>query len=78
VCCSVLQCVAVRSSVFQFVFQCFGLGFQTRRPTRCASEVFCIVLQCAAVCCSVLQCDAVCVPVFWLGIPNKVANLGCL
>ena len=46
VCCSVLQCVAVRCSVLQCV-------------AVCCSVLQCSVLQCVAVCCSVLQCVAV-------------------
>jgi len=46
VCCSVLQCVAVRCN-------------ETRQAGSCRPWS---VLQCVAVCCSVLQCVAVCVP----------------
>jgi len=47
VCCSVLQCVAVRCSVLQCVaMRCSVL--------QCVS-MHCSVLQCIAVCCSVLQ-----------------------
>jgi len=46
VCCSVLQCVAVRFDVLQS---------QVRGHT-CE----CSVLQCVAVCCSALQCVSMC------------------
>jgi len=52
VCCSVLQCVAVRCSVLQCVAMCC-------RVLLCVA-VCCRVLPCVAVCCSVLQCVAVC------------------
>jgi len=59
VCCSVLQCVAVRCSVLQWDVSWIYC------PPRCTSvapvvAVCCTVLQCVAVCCSVLQCVAVC------------------
>jgi len=46
VCCSALQCVAVRCSVLHLA--------------RSGHPVHCSLLQCAAVCCSVLQCVAIC------------------
>jgi len=49
-CCSVLQCVAVRCSVLQCVAVCSS-------ALQCVA-VCCSVLQCVAVCCSVLQCVA--------------------
>jgi len=52
VCCSVLQCVAVRGSVLQCVARCCSV-------LQCVA-VWCSVLQCVAVCCSVLQCVAMC------------------
>jgi len=48
VCCSVLQCVAVRCSVLWRVVACCSV-------LQCVA-VCCNVLQCVAVCCSVLQC----------------------
>jgi len=67
VCCSVLQCVAVRCSVLQRERR-FISAFTL--PVRCVSEaatwnsdgmpeVCCSVLQCVAVCCGGLQCVAV-------------------
>jgi len=54
VCCSVLQCVAIR---LVDIFKC-------QRAVRCSVlkwvAMCCIVLQCVAVCYSVLQCVAVC------------------
>jgi len=50
-CCSALQCVAVRCSVLQCVAVCCS-------ALQCVA-VCCSVLQCVAVCCSVLQCVAV-------------------
>ena len=49
VCCSVLQCVAVRCS------ECVVWMCASERLTFLQVSV----LQCVAVCCSVLQCDAV-------------------
>jgi len=51
VCCSALQCVAVRCSVLQCIAVCCS-------ALQCVA-VRCSVLQCVAVCCSVLQCVAV-------------------
>jgi len=50
-CCSVLQCVAVRCSVLQCAVVCCSV-------LQCVA-VRCSVLQCVAVCCSVLQCVTV-------------------
>jgi len=50
VCCSVLQCAAIRWSVLKCV---------ARDVLQCLA-VCCSVLQCVAVCCSVLQFVAVC------------------
>ena len=54
-CCSVLQCVAVRCSVLSWIYA------EARHIAlfQCVA-VCCSVLQCVAVCCSVLQCVAVC------------------
>jgi len=57
VCCSVLQCVAVRCSVLHTAKDTSPVA--ARHPLQCAA-VCCSVLQCVAVCCSVLQCIAVC------------------
>jgi len=54
VCCSVLQCVAVRCSVLQCVAACCSMLQGHSSPFRSS------VLQCVAVCCSVLQCVAEC------------------
>jgi len=48
VCCSALQCAAVRCSVLQCVAVCCS-------ALQCAAAR-CSVLQCVAVCCSALQC----------------------
>ena len=56
-CCSVLQCVAVRCGV-RLCYSAFG-GNCKPASCRCAA-VCCCVLLCVAVCCSVLQCAAVC------------------
>jgi len=73
VCCSVLQCVAVRCSVLQCFADYLLNGylevkmFHRRHSDKWAQRsvlkcviVCCSVLQCDAVCCSVLQCVAVC------------------
>jgi len=66
-CCSVLQCVAVRCSVLKRVAVCRYVGVVCCGVFQCAA----VVLQCVAVCCIVLQhvaillqCDAVvyCLP----------------
>jgi len=76
VCCSMLQCVAVRSSVLQCVAVCCGeiearvhsfshvspiLLFNSHIQSQADRvAVCCSVLQCAVVCCSVVQYVAVC------------------
>ena len=76
VCCSMLQCVAVRSSVLQCVAVCCGeiearvhsfshvspiLLFHSHIQSQADRvAVCCSVLQCAVVCCSVVQYVAVC------------------
>ena len=52
VCCSVLQCVAVRYSVLQCVSLCGSASY----PYGFAHEG---VLQCVVACCNALQCIAV-------------------
>jgi len=72
----VLQCVAVRNSVLQYVAVCcsvsssdtndgIGTPMCVMNRVKCCSVLQCVavccsVLQCVAVCCSVLQCVAVC------------------
>jgi len=57
VCCSVLQCIAVRCCVLQSCRSSINLGSR-HFDWRCVA-VCCSVLQCIAVCCSVVQCVAV-------------------
>jgi len=64
VCCSVLQCVAVRCSVLHGRE---GKNVRVSTPPVCGpglirmiSAVWCSLLQYVAACCSVLQCAAVC------------------
>ena len=65
VCCSVLQCVAVRCSVLQYVTphawtsSCTHVD-ESRHKYITARRGHGSVLQCVAACCSVLQCVAVC------------------
>jgi len=69
VCCSVLQCIAARCSVWKFfcsLLQCAAERFVSCSVLHCSAVqyavVCCSVLQCSAVfavCCSVLQCVAV-------------------
>jgi len=54
VCCSVLQCVAVRDKVLR------SSPLHIHEARQCVA-VRGSVLQCVAVCCSVLQCDDSCV-----------------
>jgi len=56
VCCSVLQCVA---AFLQCVAVCCSEHIPCSKWRQCVCVVYCIVLQCAAVCCSVVQCAAV-------------------
>jgi len=60
VCCTVLQCVEVRSSVFQCVAVCCSMSGGPRGQAVSLAlsppAVCCKVLQCVAVCCRVLQC----------------------
>jgi len=69
VCCSVLQCGPVWSSVLQCVYSVL----------QCVA-VCCSVLQCVAVCCSVLQCVAVCCSVLQCvySVLQCVAVLQCV
>ena len=54
-----LQCVAVRGSVFHVVYRMLQCVAVCCSVLQCAA-VRCSALQCVAVCCSVLQCVAVC------------------
>jgi len=59
--CSALQCVAVRCSALQCIAACCSM---LQHVAACCIMLHCVtvccsVLQCAAVCCSVLQCAAV-------------------
>ena len=56
-CCSVLQCVAVRSRVLQSVAECCRVLQSVAEC--CLQSVACSVSQCVEVYCSVMQCDAV-------------------
>jgi len=62
--CNVLQCVAVRCGVLQYVAAALSYSdpadAHPLRRVAMSHAVCCSVLQCAAVCCSVLQCVAVC------------------
>jgi len=71
VCCSVLQCVAVRFSVWQPIFLKIPLASQST-VLQCVAVCCSVlsVLQCVAVCCSVLQCVAVCCSVLSVSRPN--------
>jgi len=60
VCCSVLQCVAVRAryrDIYRSPKIAVAVASAKIDVLQCAID---IVLQCVAVCCSVLQCVAVC------------------
>ena len=60
VCCSVLQCVAVRLHQIMLIS---GVSVLQRVAVRCipsASEYVDIWSKCVAVCCSSLKCVAVC------------------
>jgi len=59
--CSVLKCVLVCCSMFQFVAVVINVTYppSVRIVLQCVA-VCCSVVQCVAVCCSVLQCVAVC------------------
>ena len=71
-CCSVLQCVAVRGSVWQRVAACCSVLQRVaaccsmlQRVTACCKETYSLRedtwrLSFSALCCSVLQCVAVC------------------
>jgi len=70
VCCSALQCIAVRCSVLQCVaVHCRVSHLELKIHGQCVEVVSCSELQCVtprihgqcvAVCCSALQCVAVC------------------
>ena len=62
-CCSVLQCVAVRCSVLQCcnVLQCVAVCCRGVCVFDVDDMIYsCSVLQCVAMCCRVLQCVAFC------------------
>jgi len=63
VCCSVLQCVAVRS--INFSVSCS------------VPSIYCSVLQCVAMCCFVLQCIAVCCSACKMLAPLLLRNNRC-
>jgi len=67
-CCSVLQCVAVRCSVLQCGAVCCSVCISLslhrslslpRSLSHCVTG-WCSVVQCVAVCCSVLHCVSAC------------------
>ena len=75
VCCSALQCVAMRHSVLQCAAVCCSAGSITEisnatapKPSPFGNDfsllhcvaVCCSVMQCVVMCCSVLQCFALC------------------
>jgi len=68
VCCSVLQCVAVRYLLSSgWVGYVFIHCKSVLQCVECVAEC-CSVLQCVALCCSVLQCVAVCCSVLLIEI----------
>jgi len=61
VCCSVLQCVAVRSLLREGVLQCIAERCRVLQWAPCTARVCCSVLQCVVVRCSWLHTPRVCV-----------------
>ena len=64
-CCSVLQCVAVRCSVLQCIRRVVS-GYNKAAEYPEYTSIYSCVLQCVAVCCSVMQCVAVYVAVSYV------------
>jgi len=79
-CCSVLQCDAVRCSVVQrgviwfCLVQCIHTTLPRRADVFARNSVCCSVLQCVTVCYSVLQCVAVCCSVLQC-VADQTSNI---
>ena len=84
-CCSVLQCVAVRCSVLQtyihtwhLVLQSVAVCSSVLQCVQCVADVHTHSASCVAVCCSVLQCVAVCCSVLHCVADIHTHSVSCV